>query len=362
MSRIFKVPDSFIEECRIIHDKQSQDHLGWNHPFQKLPEARASSGGHSPRLRFIFWTHKFENIDSLQPLLEDRDILAVEDCRDTVFDTQEKMDQEVRALEKIYKEATTILASTKFDNNKKIQLLQNTGLPEIYKAVLASSTNSITQIAKLDIGPYEARDLSKLDQALLECERIFGKAFDSLLCSWMRLRGLAHADSSALAEVNLYREAVMTRQIERLRVENPNKTIAVLVGRSHHTISLRFNRDGIYKDRYILRDETVDELPARIKHWAMNKLVSADRLSVGLDPTLELDQMILNEIINYCGEEDMFLSLTSLDNEKNQKLIAKLQAIWDTPISKNQSDFASRVHERKQATSKVLRMMLDKIH
>lgn len=354
-----EVSPHFINECHAIYNGELDVSSSGN-----TLAGKPSKDQHNVTIRFILWAHKAENQKNVLPLLEGCDILALEDCRDTVFKTRKEMDAEVISLDNLYNSATEILSDVSTTSDQKLKLLREHELfePGIQKILNHCVTHGPRTLKKIDIGPYEAELLvNKLDRTVLAQKSEFAMAIDSPASSWAHLREAALAERRAAVAADVYRETIIMHQLELLGRDNPNKTVAVLLGRSHHTITLRFDRSKWNIERFFVKDETAEPAPLHRRNWVRNSQVSADALRVGLDPVYEIDQLILYEVVSYYGEHNMLETFSNLGAEQNHQLLAQMQIVWEESIAKGQPNAEEKIQIRIKAIRQTLKEFLSDI-
>jgi hypothetical protein len=348
-----KIPTDFIDECRAIYSGKMNIS---SHDEMLSERSSKDPSNKTTTFRFIFWTHKAENQKNVLPLLRDCDILAIEDCRDMVFRTKEEMDTEVKSLNKLYDAVTEILSDTSSVSRQKLRLLQNNELfePNIRDVLSYCTIDGPKVFKKIDVGPYEADTLvNSLDKIWLDREKEFAAAVDSPASSWNYLRESALGERSAATAAEVYREVIISQQLEQLGRDNPGMTISVLLGRAHHTVTLRLDKNKWNIERFFIKDETVESAPEHRVGWVHNSLVSADALRAGLNPTYEIDQIILHEIVSHYGEQSMLSALSNLNAEQNHHLLERLQRVWGERLSSEE-----KIQIRAQTTLKTLKVLL----
>lgn len=357
-----ETPLDFVKKCRAIYwgklnevfpkDKASSKFL------KTLRKTDANTSG-ATTLRFILWTHKPENQKNVIPLLEDCDILAIEDCRDAVFKTKKEINAEITSLEELYLSITTIFNNPATTDKQKLKLLRKHELFVLdSKEILENCVGKVEQIAKLDVGPDKAKGLATLDRSLLKRKDELDKAVSNPINSWGNLKECVLAVGNAYVEINTYREAIIAAQLKQLVKDNPRKTIAVLTGRSHHTLSRQFDTSEIQIQRFFTTDETAKDSPAHRTQWVNNSLILTDSLRIDHQATYELGQIILYEIVNYYGLYEMLFPLGELGLKQRKELAKQLQKIWQKPIFKNQPNTNEKIQKRTQATWQLLQSIL----
>lgn len=357
-----ETPLDFIKECRAIYGGQLSTSSSKDSAFvRRLKTLRKTNANPSitTTLRFILWIHEPENQKNVIPLLKGCDILALEDCRDTVFKTKKEINTESAALKELYRTITTIFDNPTTTDKQKMNLLRKHELfYPVSEKIFESCVGKVSRVAKLDIGPSEAGKLAILDQKVVDLKKEFEVVLSSPANSWGSMIKRALAVSVASLKVSLYREKIVCRQLERLVQENPGKTIAVLVGRSHHSLIRQVGTDKAQVQRFFIRDETSEEFSAQRKQWISNILVSMDALRIGYQPTYELDQIILYEIVSRYGQYEMLSPLGLLGTQQRDSLLNKLQKIWQKSIPHNQLNTDENIQKRIQATRQLLKLIL----
>ena len=341
----------FLEECHALYRGDLNT--------DPIEDDTAYPIPHKTTLRFVLWTHKAENLKNIIPLLKGCAILAVEDCQDTVFKTKEQINTNVALIEKKYHHLTQILQNKSLDHHQKLKLIHDQHLSDqdTYE-ILKRYADEITMVSKLDVGPADAQGLAILDQITSTKKAALKEVVRSSLASWAQLKDHSLAFIRARTNAEVYREEIVITQLKKLATENPGSTIAVLIGRAHHTITGKLTSDTLNIQRLIAKDETLTDISPFNKQWIDNLLVASDALRIGYDPDVEIQQIVLYEMVDYYGEPEMTSSVAILNASAKRSLANQLALLWQTSLPETDTESNKRARARINATVQLLQRVL----